>query len=254
MTTKPILLTSIGILSLGVCGCGPSNKADNYKPKAVEKVAPVTIVAGKEAELFPIKAGNTWVYAGETSQSTSQGTRSSKTEVTFRVVDVTETPDGKEATIEVSSDGTLSDRMKWRVGTNGVYQVAGSVRVSKDAPLKEAKFEPAIPIVPFPVKNGSEVIVNSTGIRPGAGVGPFQAKVNVEGIQEVDTAMGRFSALSTLSESTYKEKGIQFKSATGAFWTPKIGIVRYLQEIVATNVDGKTISSSSVLRLKSHTP
>ena len=254
MTTKPIYVLALGLLSLTLSGCGNSGKTEEYKPKVQEKVTPVTIAPGQEADLFPIKADNKWVYEGETTQTTPQGTRTSKSEVTFRVAEVADTADGKVATIEVTADGALSDRMKWRIGPTGIYQVAGSQRASKDGPLKESKFEPAIPIVPFPVKAGSELIATSTGIRPGAGVGPFQSKTVVEGIQEVDTAMGRFSALSTSSESIYKEKGVSFRSATGVFWTPKVGIVRYLQEIVATNAEGKTISSNSVLRLKSHTP
>ena len=254
MTTKSIYAMALGLFSLSLTGCGTSGKTDTYKPKAQEKVAPVTIVPGQEADILPLKAGNTWVFEGETTQTTGQGNRSSKTEVSFRVAQVVDTPEGKEATIEVTADGTLSDRMKWTMGPTGLYQVSGSIRDSKGSPLKESKFEPAIPLVPFPIKTGSEVKAVSSGIRPGAGVGPFQSKVSTEGIQEVDTAMGRFSALSSSSESTYKDKGISFRSATAVFWTPKVGIVRYLQEVVATNAEGKTISSNSVLRLKSHSP
>lgn len=254
MMTKPLYVVALGLVTLSLVGCGASGKTDTYKPKAQEKVTPVTIVPGKEAEIFPIKAGNTWVYESDAKQTTAQGSRNNKGEITFRVAQVADTPEGKLATIEVSSDGVISDRMKWRVGSSGIYQVSGSMRDSQNAPLQDIKFEPAVPIVPFPVKAGSNLKVTATGIRPGAGNGPFQAVVSVEGIQEVDTAMGRYSALSTTNTTSYKEKGITFKSTTSAFWSPKVGIVRYLQDIVATNAEGNQISSSSVLRLKSFSP
>lgn len=254
MTTRTLTLAGLGALTLAIAGCSGSGKSDNYKPKAQEKITPVTIVPGKEADLFPAKAGNTWVFAGETNQTTPQGSRSQQAEITFRITDVADTPAGKVATIEISTDGTLSDRLKWRVGPDGIYQVSGSMREKKDGPLKDVPFNPPVPIVPFPIKQGSEISAKSSGVRPVAGVGAFENQILTEGIQEVDSDMGRFSALSTSSTSTYTEKNIKFQAHTGAFWSPNVGIVRYIQEVTAMNPEGKTINSTTVLRLKSHTP
>lgn len=254
MTTRRLSIIGSCLAALAVSGCTGGNKTDTYKSKAPEKITPVTIVAGQEAELFPVKTGNTWVYTGETTQNTPQGSRSSKSEVTFRVTNVVETPQGKIATIEVTTDGVLSNRIKWRVGPTGIYQISQSVRDKAEGPIRDVPFEPPVPIVPFPVKHGSEITATAKGIRPGATVGAFKSKVLVEGVQEVDTEMGRFSALSTTSVASYEEKGIKFETASGAFWAPKVGVVRYIQEIAAMNPQGKVINSSSILRLKSHTP
>lgn len=254
MTKRTLTLIGLGSLSIALVGCSGSGKSDNYKPKAQEKITPATIVPGKEAELLPIKTGNTWVFNGESTQSAGQGTSTNQAEVTFRVTDVTDSPEGQVATVEVTTDGTLSDRLKWRVGPSGIYQISASVRDKKDGPLREVVSNPAVPIVPFPVKPGSNVSVSCVGVRPIAGVGKYTAKVTTEGVQEVDSDMGRFSALSVTGTSDYSEKNVKFTAHTGTFWAPNVGPVRYILEVSATNDKGQAINTTTILRLKSHTP
>lgn len=261
MTTRTLIGLALGALGLSLTGCNSSGGGGGgYTPKPEEKVAPITIVPGQESDLFPVKAGNTWTYEDNSTRVTGQGSASSTSEVTFKVTNVADTADGKVATIEISANGKLSDRLKWRVGPNGIYEVSGSERGVGSNALKEVAFEPPVPMVPFPVKPGSGLDVTSTGVRPAAGVGPLKTKLLVEGVQEVDTAMGRFSSLCTTSVSLYQAKEpktgeiIKFKATSSAYWTPKVGIVRYFQEIVMANSKGQSISSTSVLRLKSHIP
>jgi hypothetical protein len=66
--------------------------------------------------------------------------------------------------------------------------------------------------------------------------------------------MGRFNAVCVSSDQTYKEKDFDFRTVSTSFWVPKVGIVRYIQEMVVTNPQGKTITTSSTMRLKSHSP
>jgi len=254
MTTRTLTAIAMGTVCLSLTGCSGPGKGGGYTPKPEEKVVPITIAEGQEADLFPAKVGNTWVYEDDSSQATAQGQRSAKTEVTFKITGVVDTADGKEVTVNVLADGKLSDRMKWRIGSNGIYELSGTLRETAASPLKDVKFEPPVPVLPFPTKDRTQIDVAATGVRPAAGVGPFKSKVTVDGIQEVDTAMGRFSALSSTSVSTYQNKGIKCQTSSTAYWAPKVGIVRYVQDIVLTNADGKTISSNSVLRLKSHQP
>lgn len=254
MTINRLAILSLGSIAIFLVGCNNSGGGETYKPKAQEKITPIQIVAGQEGDFFPAKAGNQWDFEGETLAQLPQGPKTSKTVVTFKIVEVADTPEGQVATIDVSSDNRVSDRLKWRIGANGIYQISGSIRDKATSELKEVKFEPPVPIIPFPVKDGGQIEVSSTGIRPGAGVGAFKSKVTTDGIQEVDTAMGRFSSLGATAVLSYKEKDISFQTVTTAYWAPKIGMVRYVQEIVAVNSQGKSISSNSVLRLKSHTP
>lgn len=255
MTTRTLIGLALGALGLSIAGCNSSGKSGSgYTPKPEQKVTPITITPGQEADLLPLKAGNTWVYEDNASQTTAQGTQNDVSEVTFKVANVVDTADGKEATIEISANGKLTDRIVWRVGTDGIYEISSTVRDTPSGPMKDVKFEPPVPVMPFPAKAGSSIDVTATGVRPAAGVGPFKSKTTVDGVQEVDSAMGRFSALSTTGLSLYQSKGIKCQSSSTLYWAPKIGIVRYFQQIILTNADGKSISSTSVLRLKSHQP
>lgn len=255
MTKQTLTVMALATTVLVLSGCNSSGKSQtSATPKAAEKVTPITITPGQEADLLPVKAGNSWVYEAVSNSQTPQGSRSQTTEVTFKVATVEDTADGKDVTMDVSTDGNVSDRLIWRVSPSGIYQVAGSTMDPKTKELKSVKFEPALKVVPFPVKPGSEETLDLVGVRPGAAPGPFKAVVTTEGIQEVDTVMGRLSALATTQQSDYKENNVQIRATSTAYWTPKIGIVRYYQELVAVNNQGQSIQTVTTLRLKSHNP
>lgn len=254
MTKQTLTALALAITGLAMTGCNSSGKSQSSKIKPAEKVTPITIPAGSESDLLPVKAGNSWVYEATSSQQTPAGNRNQSSEVTFKVIGLEDTADGKEATMEVSSDGTVSDKLVWRVSPKGIYEVAGSMADPKTKALTPVKFEPPLQVVPFPPTAGTEQTFTISGVRPGATPGPFSATVTVDGIQEVDTASGRLSALSTTQVSTYSENNVRIKSTSTAYWTPKIGIVRYYQELVAVNDKGQTIQTTTTLRLKSHNP
>ena len=75
---KDIKLTvvALGALSLAMAGCNSGGgKSSAYKPKAADKVAPATVAAGQESEIFPMKVGNTWVYEVVSTTNGPTGTR-----------------------------------------------------------------------------------------------------------------------------------------------------------------------------------
>ncbi len=246
-TTTYMAIATAAVL---LCGCGSSTKSGGSTTKAPEKITPVSVTPGQEADLFPAQKDNTWVF----ESTASQGNAVKTTEVTFKIASIEDTPDGKLIHIEVSSNGQVADKITWRLGPNGLYDYQGSYRKTADDPLTPIKYEPAVPIIPFPVKENSEVDVSSTGTRPLTLPGPFKSKISVLGPQEVDTATGRMSAMCTEQRSQYQNGDIQFLTVSTAYWVPKVGLVRYVQDITVRNKAGNTQTVSSVLRLKSHQP
>src|SRR5258705_9175382 len=128
MTTRTLVSLAPLAAALALAGCGSAGKSSNYVPAKQEKVVPAIIVPGKEAELFPVKSGNTWVFEDTATQVTGDGQRSGTSEVTFRIVDVADTADGQEATIEISSGGKTTDRVIWRIGPAGIFEGSGGFR------------------------------------------------------------------------------------------------------------------------------
>lgn len=242
------------VAGLALWGCGSGEKGGAYKPKAAEKIAPAVITEGQESEIMPFKVGNTWVYEATSTRALPQGTQSNTAEVTFKVTEVTETPDGPEAAIEVTSDGKVTDRLRWRHSAKGLVQVSGSSIDKPGAQPKVVTFNPPNVIVPYPPKPMTQVNNTGVGLRPGAGTGDYQSKATVNGVQEVDVMNGRMSALSTEEVMTYSREGLKYVTTSSGFWVPKIGLVRYIQEILLTNKEGSQMKATTILRLKSHQP
>ncbi|MBS1723268.1 MAG: hypothetical protein JSS66_09985 [Armatimonadetes bacterium] len=236
----------------GCNGSGPTAAAP--KTKAQQPVPAATITPENQADLYPMKEGNTWTYKASSTQTAPDGSRSSEAEITFRIKSVKDTADGKQANVEVSSDGTVTDHVNWMIDSKGISQVSAEIRDSKANTVKSVSYEPPSPVVPFPVTPGQFSEMDGVGPRPAAGSGPYHQTLNVLGVQEVDTESGRMSALGVETVMTYANKDLKFTTTATTFWAPKVGLVRYIQEIVATSNDGRQISQTSILRLKSHQP
>lgn len=256
MNKQTLTLVALASLGLGLLGCnsGKTSSESKSASKPAEKVEKAVIAQGNEADLFPMKVGNSWVYDAQSNQSSPNGNRSQTLEVAFKISEVVDVPEGKEATLDVTSDGKLTDRMKWRATKDGLYQLSGSRINPKTLQLEEIKFEPALRVIAFPIKDGDQNVYTLTGLRPAVNPGPFKATLTTDGIQEVDSSIGRMSALSTTQVSEYAEKDVKIRNTATCFWAPKVGIVRYYQEVVASNDKGQSIQNVSILRLKSHNP
>lgn len=255
-------LTNIAVAALVagcLSGCGASGKGSEYKSKPAEKV-PVASVEGREADLFPAKKDNTWVYESTSTQATARGTQSKDSEVTFKITDVRETPEGKYVDIEVTTNREVGDKLTWLIGKDGIYESVSSYRKKVDQPLISVEYKPAVPVLPFPAKENTVVNVSSNGVRPMSIPGPFEGKVKILGVQEVDTASGRMSALCSEQRSEYEtpsadgKSKLKVRSVSTAFWAPNIGIVRYIQDVSVADDKGNAQSFQSLLRLKSHQP
>ncbi|MCW5937691.1 MAG: hypothetical protein KIT11_10350 [Fimbriimonadaceae bacterium] len=249
--TKPLAALAVSLVVMG--GCGSSGKSSSYKPQEKQPVQEMALSPGDGPKLFPLKVGNRWVYEAEGVQTTPNGSNTSKSEVTFQIASIKDTADGKVVTIEVVSEGKITDRLNWRVSDKGIYQLTGSVRKTMEGPLTEVPYNPPVRIIGFPVKERESLKMAVTGIRPAATPGPLNMENSTRGVQEVDTAMGRMQALATETESSYQENNVKFRSSSTTYWAKDVGMVRFRQEVVAMNSDGRQISQTSVLRLKSYT-
>lgn len=224
-----------------LAGC-QGGGASGYKPKPAPKVESAEVKAGEEQSLFPLAVGSQWVYTVGVRVSTSDGkSGQQQSEITLRCTKVDDVEGGKEATLEArNAEGTVTDTQVWKVTDKGIFQVA--------AGTKAARFEPPVPNVTFPIAIGETVAWKGKGPMPAGEMLEGTAKVKTLGYQEIDTDMGRMSALAV--ETRFEWGGQNKGVAVGtAWWRPNYGFVRFRQEIVA----GER-AAVQLLKLKSYTP
>lgn len=232
-----IVVALAALAGLALVGCGSKN---GYEPKPAKKVEPITITAGKEADLFPLKMGNQWVYEAETNFQNQQGSGSQQEEITFRVTKVETTGRGTEAVLDIINKGKVVDQTGWLVNDSGLYQTSSN-KLSQ-------RYEPPQMLIKFPVKTGESFDQVGKGPTPLGGVGNQTAKSKVLGIQEIDTAAGRVSALAVEQRSEFSKDGKAATSLTMMWFSPGKGLVRFRQDTAAG-----TTQASQLFRLKSFT-
>jgi hypothetical protein len=188
---------------------------------------------------------------------TPQGSTQNEVEVVFKAIKVDETPEGKVATIEVSTDGQLGDRVQWRVGPKGIMNVSASRRNPETAQITSIPYNPPFQMLAFPLKPGEVRTVTTTGVRPGAPDGQMKVTTTNLGVQEVDTkGVGRVSAVATQTVSEFTASNLKYSILSNSWWAPEKGLVRYLQEVNVVKADDNRQVGAQVvaLRLRSKTP
>ncbi|MGV3617584.1 MAG: hypothetical protein ACO1SV_19845 [Fimbriimonas sp.] len=222
-------------------GCG--QKAGGDAPASPVSTIPVAKVeAGKEASIMPLAKGNEWTYTWEQTATANGRTTSNQRDLTWRVVQATKIPGGVRATIELSMKGLASDRQTWRMDASGLYQE----KVSRSKPA----YQPALPVLRFPVADHEKFRWSGRGMSPVESVGPMTLDGHVTGAQEVDTDMGRMSAIAIESTSRFsfqRQNGIALNTA---WFRPGVGMVRLRSEVAIGNVIGITIFKLKSTNLK----
>lgn len=229
---------------MALTGC-KGGDAPSTEPKAgakkVDALPPVDIKPGEEAQLMPLTEGNQWTYKVDEALGNKGGVNRGSSEVTFKISKVVDGPDGKDATIEVSAGGKLTNKQIWRVSKDGIFQVA--------AGLKLDKLTPPQPLVKFPIKEGDKY--SWTGVGTVAAK-PAQMKADyvIKGSRLVDTEMGQVQALlvESVTEITI-DKNQKGASALSMWFKPGTGLVR-IQE----STRFPTFGRQAVLRLKNFAP
>jgi hypothetical protein len=228
----------IGALALGalfVVGCGGGS--GEYRPVAqakTEEVPQVDVKQFNAQTTFPFKVGNEWTYLLDNTAANDSGQASREMQVTYKVVKV----DGSNAVLELSSpDRGLMERQIWRTTNEGVYQVA----VGKDS----VPFDKPQPAILFPVEIGRQSTWVGNGINPSGVKSPMTIRSKVLGIEEVDTEVGRFSAVAIEGEVEFKRPDGEGRAINKTWWVPEIGIVRFRQDMAVRGA-----MSSLTMRLK----
>ncbi len=229
-------------LTLLIAGCGSGAKTTTTG-KPADPIAPATIKPGEEATLFPMAVGNQWVYdASGVSSTRTGGQQQNQTEVTFKMTKVTDVPGGQEAEFDVMANGNLTNKQKWLLNKEGLYQTATGKKLDPMTPMQ--------PIVKFPIQEGAT-------LEPWTGTGPFGDETTAKmsstaksmGPRLVDTEMGQVSAFMFQSTSKIEMKKTKGGTELTLWLKPGVGIVRLEQTLVFPD-----INQTMTLRLKSFTP
>ena len=221
MKTKPYslipLLTLVFIAPLAGCG-----KEDGYVSSKTPEVEVLTIEATNSLPIMPLANGNQWVY------TLTIGNQKIETELS--VQDVRHDSGATTATIKVASTGSQAQTPEWKLDATGLYQLSAGV----DGEL----FVPPQLLVKLPIKFGEEYEQTCNGLWPTRGSGEIQSgefhvKSRVLGPQEVDTGIGRLSAIAIESLTTWVNDGVPYAAAGMTWWVPGIGFVRQRVEIAS---------------------
>jgi len=222
------------LASLTLIGCN-SQKASGYQPKPSKKAEVKPVDPGKEATLFPMAEGNQWTFEVEAAGRTD--------EITLKVISVSPMEGGIKARLEFTSGTQVIDKQAWEITSNGIFQLS--------AGNPEVTFSPRQTAVPFPIEVGKKFAWKGTALLPIGQAGPSSHKNEVQAWQLVDSGIGRVTALpiQTYAEFMAKVDGqdVPATMASTTYWSPEIGLVRYVQRIAVGNA-----TSGQTLRLKSY--
>ncbi len=208
-------------LAASLAGCSTAPKPAQT---ATEKIPLVWREAFADT-LLPASKGSQWVYSVEALDAFARTTAS--TSVTYRVDEVSKTSGSTTAKISVHGPDGVLDRATWRISPNGIDQTTGEA--------SNLPFEPPLPIVKFPLKDGETWTYSGKGPRPTGGAGPFTQSFRAVGAEEVDTGVGRKQAFAIESTSKWTADGKNFRAEYKSWWAPDTGLVRSFQRVVAPN-------------------
>jgi hypothetical protein len=111
------------------------------------------------------------------------------------------------------------------------------------------RYEPtAQTVIPIPAEAGKKFLWVGSGPTPIGLPGDTRIESEIQPAQEVDSNMGRYSAVPVKSLSRYTVEGASGSSENTAWFSPGVGIVRYRQD--TRKGTGRTVI---VLRLKTYT-
>src|SRR5688500_17196800 len=213
--------------SLLAAGCGSSQ--GKYQPQPQKPLPPATVKPGDEASLFPLKVGNQWTYSVESITRIGNQSGTGRTEMVFKVLEVTPSANGSVAKIEVktTTPDAKPDIQMWEVNKNGIYQ--------RSVGTPPIPFTPMQPVVTFPVETGRQFSWKGTGLTAGGKLGTSTVDSKVLHQQEVDGDGGRYTAIGVESRGTFSVGEAKGQMASLAFWSPGNGLVRYRHEVAYGN-------------------
>lgn len=242
---------AFGMAALLMVGC--NGGSGGYTPKPVTSVPVVTPKEGLDQNYIPIAEGKQWTFVAETVKNVVPDPTNPKLkprqshppdeEVIYKISKVEKVAEGQQVTWEIRVGNQLSDRQVWLVNDSGIYQVVVG--------LTPKKFTSPQPIVLFPIADHKTFEWHGSGALPDGTLGSNIVKSHVDGMQEVDTEMGRVQGLAITSDLNFATTTGRGTGSSVIWLSPGLGIVRFKQ-IVGQVVNRTAVSVSETLRLKSH--
>jgi len=213
------------IAFLTVVGCsGGGEGGSAYTPTPTPKLTPVTVAAGQEAKLFPVKVGNTWTYAYTEQQVRGGRTGTINADMVLTVKKVEPVSGGQRVTMSVTLNGKPAGSQNWLVTSKGIFQQSiGGTAITP--------FNPPLPALQYPVEANKKY-----SWKGKAGSSPMAANAEIIGSTEVDTEMKRFAAIQVDMKYTKLTKGVETKAEQSVWFVPDIGIVRLYDQSASKNV------------------
>jgi len=217
-----------------VAGC--HGDGSGYVPVPPPKVDPANVKPGEETTLMPIAVGNQWTYEFETLVRDNRAQQKTKGEITFKVVNVEQTADGKKADLEVWAKDKLQDKQVWLVGPKGVYKVSSGIKTV-------TTFIPPSPIILFPLDKYKTFTWQGTGGKVNR-----TASSTIRVGEEIDTDEKRYSAVAVETKGINSNGKIVQRTDETNWLVPGVGLVRNRISTVSP-----TSASEMLIKLKSHT-
>ena len=217
--------TAVVILAISLSGCGSKGSAV-YKPTKPKDVPIIRVATGEERQLFPLAEGNEWNYVGNTSVTAAQGSGSRRSEIQFKITKVTQTGSTTRAEMDIYTDGAKSDHQIWDVTDQGIFQISAGLD-------KQTNYSPPQPTITWPLTPGRTFDWQGNGLTAEAKVSETKIHSTLQEPREVDTLAGPIFAYGVEGQitPTGKEKSA---GVTLAYWAPKVGLVRFTQQINTT--------------------
>ena len=212
-------------LALSVAGCGKSGSSE-YKPVAPKEPETVTVSPGQESILFPTTVGNRWTYDSVSEAVAPNGMIRTPATITLEVKANTPADANgiARATVEVSKGEVLQDRQIWAFKSDGVFQE----QIGLDKPQKP---DPMQLTIPFPLEKDKPVAWKGKAMGATGTVVDIDQEVINKGPEDVDTIVGMLNAYRVETTQRFKVKENDVTVTNIAWWAPKIGLVRYKQEV-----------------------
>ncbi|MCC6403441.1 MAG: hypothetical protein IT207_05475 [Fimbriimonadaceae bacterium] len=252
---RPLLVPAAITVALSLVGCGGSKGKSQAGTAGPTPVKTTEVAAGQEKSLIPLAKGNTWVFEVDASVQGPGGNQQNKTEATFRVVKVEDKPDGQYAYVDIFNEKDVKiESIVWRLNEKGLFELSDVRFKDGNDKVPVIPNSPPLPSILFPIVAEKESKLTVTGLRPDGSKGPANVKVWNEGMQEIDTEIGRFTALAVTAETNYTSKNMTYAFGKKTWWVPDVGLARMVMSLTVTAPDGRQLRQSSTLRLKSKSP
>ena len=211
------------LFALGAtAGCGGPTK---YTPTVVPPPAAIAPEQFTEATLIPAKVGNAWNYEFETVTQTRAGNNKEQGKMRFTIDGVKDSSQGQILEISVSKNGQTVDRQDWQVSKRGLYQLTSGI--------ENKPFSPIQPLLMLPIKDNMKFSWKGSGTCPDGNQGTMRVDSEVRGVETIDTAVGKDSALAVESNTQFQSSKMKALMGITTWYKPNQGIVRLKQALVA---------------------